>query len=369
MKNVFVAVATGQKIANLPPILQYAERGDRVMWLLSPEAKDKMWLEGVLSVLENRGISSQCFDVKDLYSPKEVRDVVLNDISLSECEDNVFFVLNGGPKLTPVGLVFAGRALQKKAKSILYLHGDTKTFFRRYSNIIDESLSSFESDFYDRDKMLTLKEIVEINGKRLGAPKYVWSVGHGDIEADLLDGDSVESFRNALMTRPAQNLGDRFEKAVLRRVVQFFCLPKNRKYKAIVKEVVWHAGLFKNDPETDFDVAIVLLNGIVLHLECKSGTLLRKDLQSRILVLEKATSRIARLYVVVPFFPDLDSELFERQYKRRKELADADNVNELLFTDENEERKMFRSPTGREEEMPQLFESAFSGILDDFLPH
>ena len=42
-RKLFIAVSTGQGIANVPPILEHAEAGDSVLWIESPMAKALGW--------------------------------------------------------------------------------------------------------------------------------------------------------------------------------------------------------------------------------------------------------------------------------------------------------------------------------------
>lgn len=49
-------VSTGQKVANLPPVLELAEPGDEVIWVESPEAKLRYWTSTPRKVLESAGL-------------------------------------------------------------------------------------------------------------------------------------------------------------------------------------------------------------------------------------------------------------------------------------------------------------------------
>ncbi|MDQ7005481.1 MAG: hypothetical protein Q9N67_11410 [Ghiorsea sp.] len=44
--QVFVAISTGQQVANLPPILALADKHDRVLWLESDFARKAQWVNG-----------------------------------------------------------------------------------------------------------------------------------------------------------------------------------------------------------------------------------------------------------------------------------------------------------------------------------
>ncbi len=89
MKNVFVAVATGQKIANLPLLLQYEDIGDRVLWLLFPEANDRAWQQ-LKSVLRRRCHSSDTLFPKTReIIDEEALEIVRNSARVNFCEHEV----------------------------------------------------------------------------------------------------------------------------------------------------------------------------------------------------------------------------------------------------------------------------------------
>jgi len=106
MPNLFIAVATGQNVANLPPILEPGEPGDRVLWAVSPEAGKRGWAEGASSVLREHGFEVlKWAEVKDINNPH----AVLHGLEVPmkhnlNAGDGLLVVANGGQKLTPIGL-------------------------------------------------------------------------------------------------------------------------------------------------------------------------------------------------------------------------------------------------------------------------
>lgn len=79
-KHLFIAVATGQGIANLPPILEYGNPGDAVLWVESPQARKGQWSNGVNEVLKKAGfaIIKSTLEVSDINDPVEMRRVAEN---------------------------------------------------------------------------------------------------------------------------------------------------------------------------------------------------------------------------------------------------------------------------------------------------
>ncbi len=364
MKNLFIAVATGQSVSNFPPILQYAEKGDQVLWLVSKEVEDS--LPQVVSVLENRGLKNAWIKVSDLYAAKDIRDAILGHDLLFGHWTSIFFILNGGPKLTPIGLALAGEALSDRAE-IVYLHGDVKTFFRRYENLLSENVV-FSTGRYERQRMLDLEEILMVAGRKLEAPaKDVWCPASQTVPKNCVGLDPVQFF----LESDSAHDGTSFEKAVFCRVVDFLSQSENEPYKYIVKEVVLGATLMQGPKiEAEFDVAIVLLNGTVLHLECKSGKkkLKVKDIQSRILALERAVSRISKLYVVVPLIPEkYDDDNFKDRLYKWEELKAVTNFKSVAFTNyTRSEQVCFKKNSGEIKVEP--FENKLISIFSGFLP-
>lgn len=101
-KVTFVAVATGQNAANLPPILEAARAGDEVLWLESQEAREKSWSAGAREVLAGRQIRS----LEPLKMPDEPDGVatVVREKLGGRHGETLVFVHNGGTKLTSLAI-------------------------------------------------------------------------------------------------------------------------------------------------------------------------------------------------------------------------------------------------------------------------
>ena len=107
--NLFVLVSTGQRVANLPPVLEIAQRGDQVLWVESDEANRLNWTAGPRAVLEAQGL--QTWQVVRLA---HVNDPALLTATLEPIARAVtgryaavYLVTNGGTKHTPIGLLNA----------------------------------------------------------------------------------------------------------------------------------------------------------------------------------------------------------------------------------------------------------------------
>ena len=117
------------------------------------------------------------------------------------------------------------------------------------------------------------------------------------------------SLHAALTAPPDDKLGDRFELAVARRLKAW--LDGHGSAMGIVE--AWHDVNIERlgAPElvAQWDVTLVLTNGVLLGLECKTFEIETKDLDARLLNLQKAGTRPARMFICTPLytaFHDLD---------------------------------------------------------------
>ncbi|HEX5327828.1 MAG TPA: hypothetical protein VFW75_14255 [Acetobacteraceae bacterium] len=112
---LFIAIATGQAAANLPPILEMAHPDDQVLWLESDAARRGKWVDGPRTVLAGRRIHSRD-PVSVTDEPAGVAAAVLQ--CLAECREcRPVFVHNGGTKLASLIL---DRASGTTPRPILY---------------------------------------------------------------------------------------------------------------------------------------------------------------------------------------------------------------------------------------------------------
>jgi hypothetical protein len=115
LPQLFILVSTGQSVANLAPLLEYAQPDDEVLWVESRLARDKGWSNGCRMVLHNHRLNILSPDVlvERINDPTElVRACGPFVEQRRQLGQNVYLVANGGNKLTPIGLIhgFAGLA-------------------------------------------------------------------------------------------------------------------------------------------------------------------------------------------------------------------------------------------------------------------
>src|SRR4051812_26303523 len=117
--QLFVLVSTRQNIANLPPLLEHADPGDHVFWIESAEARRGLWSARAREVLEERGLRQfPALEVDHVNDPTQVvavcRDIVAR---YREARPTVYFIANGGNKMTPLGMLLG---LSELSPFVLY---------------------------------------------------------------------------------------------------------------------------------------------------------------------------------------------------------------------------------------------------------
>lgn len=429
--TLFVAVATGQNVANLPPILEMGRRGDAVLWVLSPGAASGSGTTGANHVLERRGLRIlPPASVEDINVPSAVASGVLGPLTEAvQRAGRLVVVLNGGQKLTPIGLAAVAQAAGGTESRLLYgqsqpaelwvIQPDTWEVERRpYSQSLtvpeilacsgyaianrgearpvwyrrqgvlsrpaasyppeDEAANALHREYHLRgratrfelfapgyeelasffgeqaltswkatvDRFLAAGEEVlcrrlyEATVQLLGCGAFVPGWGR-------LDASEKERLRTGLhavrqhvrrlrraepsadLSPPLKEvylvvrsrlriaaeqcmarrhptlppLGPAFEAAVEGRLVEW--LGGGGRGTQVVSEVwanvkVGRKGVALVDAE--FDLLLALVNGILVHLECKSFTADQKDLDARLTTLQASGSRLAEMVVVGPVY-------------------------------------------------------------------
>ncbi|RME86964.1 MAG: hypothetical protein D6771_01095, partial [Zetaproteobacteria bacterium] len=106
-----------------------------------------------------------------------------------------------------------------------------------------------------------------------------------------------------------------------------FLYGEDRRAAVVVREARMNVRV----KEAEWDVALALANGVVLVLECKSGTTEKKEIDARAQNLQRATSRLANIYVVAPFFAELDDEpWFQAEMHNKWQSLQADFGDRLI---------------------------------------
>ncbi len=466
-RELFVAVATGQNVANLPPILAFAdpERGDEVLWLESEQAKRGRWADGAVEVLQRRGIASERESIQgDVNDPPAVCATLKRYLQAHQADyGRLNIVLNGGQKLTPVGLDCAAEFWRAQHKPVRFLYGEDRP---ACVAVREERLTApARHERYPKDKMLTLEEIVivavggtqkaqalsfnpgkvvqraarppkygkekaftrlvhetayhlakaaaqQAGAHRLSIPPFQqWSpqaqqrvLGNLRHRAQNILGPSAvprskevqfmstlirilngtDPFERAKKHHVAEEVKARLrsegwwaneginwrelEEVVAQRVAAF--LAQNSSLEQVVREVRLNAQV---ERDAEWDVVIVLVNGVVIHLECKSWGMQGKDLRARMEVMQRRTSRLARMYVVMPLFPEFAQEpWFAELQQRWDNTRSIPGISLIALTLEGSKAKPGTpyAVHGRRvlSEWPPSFEDSLQEVLAPYVP-
>jgi hypothetical protein len=185
-RKLFVAVATGQNIANLPPILEYGQPSDYVIWLETLRARKEEWAKRSRKMLRNFGFREgvpAVVDVEDVNDPFLVVDA-LQDV-VSWCLDmqlQPVLVCNGGNKLTPLGLLRAFESL----RPVLLYGDDQPAVLWRFEQGLEQR--AVREPYHKA--ALSLRNILKINGYIMHDEKEaccVWQVGKEQVDLPRRD--------------------------------------------------------------------------------------------------------------------------------------------------------------------------------------
>lgn len=470
MPNLFIVIATGQNVANLPPILEYGNEGDQVLWVESPEARKRGWSSGSRAVLARYGIATYGeVAVERINDPRKVYQGLypkLQEIQATHPELTPVVVANGGQKLSPLGLYLSTNGIQPPAA---WLYGENMP--ASYWCFGDGLNQHYEARPYTRHR-LDLPDILEAADYQLcNMPNRFWPNesppsntprGYGEnpsrtadwhrvsylrsrlrkhcdnqappqshppeieltpkIRTKLVNGlhgfhCAIEKQRNRRCIDPGMfsgiaggcdeqvlravlkvtyanyraaiiacckrqgprlqsygKLGDAFEQATARRTYHW--LRETSGMSGIVQSA-WHnvKVAHRSTPTkvaAEWDVLLVLKNGVLWSLECKAGTAEQKDLDARVYNLELAAgSHLARMAVVLPLYTQFNTEeWFEFIHDLRTRLKTDKPGLRLLFlglSGQAEQYTLGKPPNQKIFNCPP-FEKGLAELLRDYAP-
>jgi hypothetical protein len=299
MQQLFIVTATGQNIANLPPILELASPGDKVIWLESPQARTNQWTKGANRVLQKYGLHIlQPVSIEQINDPFRIAQACTAIIQLCrKLNLKPLIVANGGTKLSPFGPYSAFYDLEPTIVYGADRPAELWIFPRAFRQ--RPEIRPYQRHQLDLDDILTVANHQATN------KNCIWPV------------------RNSGGIEPAGlHPGYQFEAEVARRVV---ALLNERQGYGVVRSAWMNVKISKafseprasQPPETktkprkkkkgsgsdltDWDVVLVLKNAVLIHLECKSGARSTRDLLGRTAILHRASSQLAQMFTCIPF--------------------------------------------------------------------
>lgn len=389
--NLFIAISTGQNIANVYPILERAQPHDRIVWLESPLAQTSRWSDAAMAVLRQHGFRQQQQKILSSEAVSLVA-VAIQDLIAAYPAHSPIFVANGGTKLQALAAYIRSDlpvlySLDRPCAYEWYPHGILRAGERL----------PYQRHYLDLDDILQLRGMERKNtdaaciwGKYAQPPKPTWygqniaetitlhdqhhAFALQRVPSDPLPGDvlwqavqqhqqpalaamrkqlrawasrlpsdgllqnialsSRKMFANAESALqqqsppPQHSLGSLFEQAVAQRTCQW--LDNNPQLATCVQSVWLNTQIGKVGKEQpiviETDILLVLKNGVLIHLECKSHKADNKDLDARLLNLQNVSSLQARMIVCSPCYTAYTHKSWFRtqhEFKTRVESLNA----------------------------------------------
>jgi len=352
--NCFIAVSTREQMSNIPPLLFRAEDGDVAIWLESSESIEKKWLQGVPDILEDRGIRSIKVAIgQDINDPTAILNACTQGLKKLEalqgqCEQ-MNIILNGGTKLCSIAIV---QVVQKlKTDNTLnmpvdYLYGDGAPVCVRMQQ--GDRFSSSQIYTYNEQSQISFDEMIRMKGYRTQChdaqvwrwgdkaktmPKYgtdepytrwlhyAWGRNRNKESGDITPltdwPKRVQEKWNSKQVddepwwnneKQSWRIGACFEDVVWRRVICFLQSQKDR-FESVVQECWKNVKIVGegNRSFSEMDVVLVLRNGIVIYIECKTQTHSIGELNASSDRLRQCSGNLSKMCVVSPMFASFEN--------------------------------------------------------------
>jgi len=174
-----------------------------------------------------------------------------------------------------------------------------------------------------------LRNVQQVRDSGAINPQVLCGLYNGTLELDRI---ARTSAAGRGFPQPAARLGESVERAVARRLHQWLEVVRHPAVQSAWANVIVARDSDPHRAVVNFDVLVVLRNGVLIHLECKSGDICVRDLDARIYRLRTTSSQLARQVVVLPMFTRQASEpWFVQLHEHKLELEQA-GLSVLPFT-------------------------------------
>jgi len=167
--------------------------------------------------------------------------------------------------------------------------------------------------------------------------------------------------------QPKGKLGRDFEDAVAARVQKL--VTSNEDIRSVVSQV-WHQVKLARAGSTEkvigeWDVVLVLRNGILVCIECKSWTAAEKTLKAQQRMVHAGGSALARMWVCSPMVTAAETEAFFSEHHKFRQTCEEIGLEHLPFTIEEGHREEY-SADNKNFKCPS-FEDAFKELFNRYL--
>jgi len=158
-----------------------------------------------------------------------------------------------------------------------------------------------------------------------------------DVYSATLNLDNVARRAAGAATGPpaipaGDGIGASFERAVARRARAWVERTRHTAVQSVWTDVIVARDRTPHEQDVQFDVLLVLTNGVLIHLECKSAEVDVPDLDRRAFRLKEAGSQLARLVVVLPLYASRADEPWAARLQAARSAIEARHLTVLPFT-------------------------------------
>ena len=303
--RLFLIIATGQSVANFLPLLHVGEPGDRICLLLT-DAVNAEVAAGSLEPLRQRGFECEIHPQRlpaDLSLVQAWFEHWLPQPPFRGC--SWVLVANGGTKVL---LLAIAQALEGQLAEIVYGEGEPVSVLRLPGGRVGQAVRERPAG-----RALTLHDVLACTGyavlDRGGRQKPARLLWRGGRRLDTLQ-EPAPWFMTAQACNAAYSygveggpntFGDAFEAAVAHRVLAH--LDTRPSWHDVVGEGWMGVQITRpreQEPAADWDVLLVLRNGVLLNVECKTGQATQKELDSRWHAMRESSSQLATMWLCSP---------------------------------------------------------------------
>lgn len=436
----FIAIVTGQNIANVAPLLATATPQDTIIFIETAHAKSRQWTAPAVEVLQRHGLTkvkrlpigsdepAQLFHVAHAYRWPSGQRIIVG---------------NGGTKLQSQALY---EALRESRPAILYSL-DRPCVLQWY----DKGPSATAREEPYRKTPLRLEDVLHLRGMRLNQPAVqLWqnqaltdaghcaaAVSHGygfdrdetlrqhneqarwaveselsshplplprwndlaplvpdkvrdkflrafsvcmrlnpskitqsDIKraGDLFNAAIALAERTLAASRkgpPPTSVGATFEDALVARLCRVLADPHapTEAIHAVYRNVRVDSPHAPGITQLEADVLILFKNGLLVALEAKSHTAETKDLDARLLNLQRAGSQLACIVVVSPLYTHAVGQPWFSTHHEFAQRVRQHGLLHLALTLPNQPTR-YRLPNLKQDETQRYYEYEVEGFED-----
>lgn len=177
MARLILAVATGNMVANLPPLFEVADPvHDRVLWLESERAKKGRWVDAVLPLCAARGFADGHHREPIPEAIHEMIPAVLKLVEQYGEGREIYLIGNGGTKLHFGGLLSAIQTFQPR---ILYSEGGYTW------QCFTHDWQSPEKRHFERAH-ITLEEVLACRNSLQNSGELIWDARWDEVQRNKL---------------------------------------------------------------------------------------------------------------------------------------------------------------------------------------